>query len=54
MLLKYFRIKYFGANAFNKKLLNEVILKSMFSGKFIEGNLSVVSDMALYAQYKHT
>ena len=26
----------------------------MFSGKFTEGNLSVVSDMALYyTQYKH-
>ena len=27
----------------------------MFSGKFIKGNLSIVSDMALYyAQYKHS
>ena len=27
----------------------------MFSRKFVEGNLSVVSDMALYyTQYKHT
>ena len=40
MLLKYFRTKY--------TVAKKVFKIKCFSGKFIKGNLSVVSDMALY------